>query len=217
MEIRKNLKGEELKKLFSFFNEKADKISIERYCDERIPQGDFDRASKEFIDHVKEEDLIRRRTYESDKKYKMDLDSIVGIKNNSDADEYFNSILQQEMELVDDFTNDGEEREISVIKKDVIEKKYTRITTTTQGPLMQLYYLSIGELLKHIESELENLFDFPYKINGEEYENLAFYYNGKPIFCICSHEEYADINLDKEDKVEFDKLGIKTLNDSERE
>ena len=120
------------------------------------------------------------------------------------------------MEILECVKNDGKIREVAPIEEDVIKKRYTRITPTTSGPIMQQYYIRIGELVKRIQSDMDGLFSFPYTINNEQYENLTFYRGKDPIFTICSHENFACIMLDDQEKKELQKLGIR-LDDEEIE
>ena len=190
-EITKNLKGEELKKLFSLLNEKSNKISIERYCYEKIPEEEFKKVQEEFKDYILESYKSRRTLYKEDESYREELRELLIAKTEQEANEYFNSLLEQDLEVMDSVNNDGIIKDIKKIEKEVISKKYTRATEVIVGPLMEQYYLEKGELLRNIENGMKCLFDFPYIINNEKYENLCFYRDDKCIFYICSHEKYA--------------------------
>lgn len=135
----------------------------------------------------------------------MRLESHLGIKTEEEANKYFDSLLNQDMEVLECVKNDGGIREVAPIEEDVIRKKYTRVTPTTSGPIREIYYIKIGELLKKIESAMKSLFDFPYTINNEQYENLSFYKGEELIFTICSHENFACVILDKKEENELKK------------
>lgn len=209
MDIYINIKGEKLRKFFEYLNEIADEASIERYCTERIPDDEFIALQAEYKKYLLENDKKRRNDYASDKgNYKSLLRLHMGIITEQEATRYFDTLLEQDMDILESAKNDGKIREVSPIEEDVIRKKYTRITPTTSGPIMQQYYIKIGELVKSIEEGMDGLFSFPYTINNEQYENLTFYREKDPIFTICSHEKYACIILDDEGIKELKRLEI---------
>lgn len=217
MELYQDIKGEKLQKMFEFLNSVSDRISIERYCTERIPEEEFERVQREYKEHILDADKKRREEYVSDKdNIKRILEIRLGINSEKKAKKYFDELLEQELDVLNAVENDGEERVVNPIEQDVIAKKYTRITPTTEGPIMQQYHIKIGELLKNIEENMTSIFSFPYSINNEEYENLTFYKGDKVVFSICSHENYASVMLDDAQKKEFQKMGIK-LEDEELE
>ena len=204
MEINKNIKGKNLQKIFEFLNRIADYVSIERYCTERIPDDEFTVLQTEYKKHLLENDKKRRSNYASDRdNYRARLKAHLGIKTDQEASRYFDTLLNQDMEILESIKNDGEIREVSPFEEDVIRKKYTRITPTTSGPIMQQYYIRMGELVKKIEADMDGLFSFPYTINNEQYENLTFYRGTDPIFTICSHESFACVILDKKEENEL--------------
>lgn len=204
MELNKNIKGEKLQKMFRYLNGVADRVSIERYCTERILDDEFEEVQAEFKKHLLENDKKRRSDYASDKeKYRSLLRVYMGINTEQEATRYFDALLQQDMEILESVKNDGKIREVYPIEEDVIGKRYTRITPTTSGPIMQQYYIKIGELVKSIEEGMDGLFSFPYTINNEQYENLTFYRGTDPIFTICSHESFACVILDKKEENEL--------------
>ena len=197
MELNQDIKGQKLEEIFKFLNSISDRISIERYCAERIPEDEFEKVQREYKEHILETDRERREGYDIDKNgIRKALRKHLGIKNDKEANKYFDRLLEQDLEVLNLVKNDGEKRAVNTITEDVITKKYTRVAATTQGPIMQQYYIKVGELLKRIEQGMTSLFSFPYHINNEEYENLTFYKNEKMIFSICSHEKYAILNED---------------------
>jgi len=197
MELNQDIKGEELQKIFEFLNRISDKISIERYCAERIPEEEFEKVQKEYKEHILKLDRERRQEYAVDENnIRKTLKKHLGIKNDKEANKYFDKLLEQDLDVLNEVKNYGEKRVVNPIEEDVIAKKYTRVATTTRGPIMQQYYIKIGELLKRIEQDMTSLFAFPYHINNEEYENLTFYKDEKMIFSICSHENYAMLHED---------------------
>lgn len=209
MEININIKGEQLKKLFNFLNQLADMVSIERYCTEKIPNDEFIALQTEYEEYILENDNRRRSDYESNRKnYRETLRKHLEINNDKEATQYFDTLLNQDMENLKSLKNNGKIRNIIPIEEDAIRKQYTRVTITTEGPIRQQYYLKIGKLLKRIELDMDSLFSFPYIINNEEYENLTFYRENNPIFAICSHENFACIMLDDDKIKELKKLGI---------
>lgn len=202
MEINQDIKGEELQKLFEFFNSISDSISIERYCMERIPEEEFDKVQKEYKEYILKSDRERREEYASDKNnIRKALKKHLGINNDKEANKYFDDLLKQDLEVLNEVKNNGEKRVVNPIEEDVIKKKYTRVASTTRGPIMQQYYIKVGELLKRIEQDMTSLFSFPYYINNEEYENLTFYKDNEIIFSICSHEKYAILHDDFKQKL----------------
>jgi len=197
MELYQDIKGEKLQKMFEFLNGVSDRISIERYCAERIPEEEFEKVQKEYKEHILKLDRERRQEYAVDENnIRKTLKKHLGIKNDKEANKYFDKLLEQDLDVLNEVKNDGEKRVVNPIEEDVIAKKYTRVATTTRGPIMQQYYIKIGELLKRIEQDMTSLFAFPYHINNEEYENLTFYKDEKMIFSICSHENYAMLHED---------------------
>ena len=197
MEINQDIKGKELQKVFDFLNSISDNISIERYCMERIPEDEFKKVQKEYKEHILKTDRERREEYNADKNnIRKTLKKHLGINNDKEANKYFDEILKQELDVLNEAENEGEKRVVNLIEEDVISKKYTRVASTTCGPIMQQYHIKVGELLKRIENDMTSLFSFPYYINNEEYENLTFYKDKKIIFSICSHEKYAILHDD---------------------
>ena len=197
MELNQDIKGQKLEEIFKFLNSISDKISIERYCAERIPEEEFEKVQKEYKEHILKLDRERRQEYAVDENnIRKTLKKHLGIKNDKEANKYFDKLLEQDLDVLNEVKNYGEKRVVNPIEEDVIAKKYTRVATTTRGPIMQQYYIKIGELLKRIEQDMTSLFAFPYHINNEEYENLTFYKDEKMIFSICSHENYAMLHED---------------------
>ena len=209
MELYQDIKGEKLQRMFEFLNSVSDRISIERYCTEKIPEKEFERVQKEYKEHILKADTKRREEYATDRNnIRRILETRLGINNEEKAKKYFDELLKQELDALNAVENDGEERAVNPIEQDVISSRYTRITPTTEGPIMQQYYIQIGELLKDIEKNMTSMFSFPYFINNEEYENLTFYTCNEIVFTICSHERYAYVMLNNEQKKDFQKLGI---------
>ena len=217
MELYQDIKGKKLQKMLDFLNIVSDRISIERYCTERIPEEEFEKLQREYKEHILEADRKRRMEYSTDKKnIRKVLELRLGINSEKKAKQYFDELLEQELDVLNAVENDGEERVVNPIEEDVITRKYTRITPTTEGPIMQQYYIKVGELLKRIEENMTSIFSFPYIINNEEYENLTFYKWNEVIFSICSHEKYACVMLEDSQKKELQEMGIE-LEDNELE
>ena len=209
MEINKDVKEEQLQKMFEYLNGISDMVTIERYCDEKISENEFAVVQEEYKKHILKKDKDRRKNYTDNiDNYRKTLKSNLGIKTEQEATKYFDSLLEQDKEILKCEKNNGKNRKVAQIEEDVINKKYTRVTLVTEGPIRQQYNLKIGNLLKRIESDMNSLFSFPYIINNEQYENLAFYKHNKPIFAICSHEEFACVMLADEGIKELKKLGI---------
>lgn len=197
MELNQDIKGQKLEEIFKFLNSISDRMSIERYCAERIPEEEFEKVQKEYKEHILKLDRERRQEYATNENnIRKTLKKHLEIKDDKEANKYFDKLLEQDLDVLNEVKNDGEKRIINPIEEDVIAKKYTRVATTTRGPIMQQYYIKIGELLKRIEQDMTSLFAFPYHINNEEYENLTFYKDEKMIFSICSHENYAMLHED---------------------
>jgi hypothetical protein len=92
--------------------------------------------------------------------------------------------------------------------KDYLYTRFTRITPVTCGPVYEVCYFKIGNLFNMILNSIKDLFECPYRIMNNDFEDLTFYKEKDEVLVICSHEHFAYMVLNDEEYDKFLKLNI---------
>jgi len=69
-------------------------------------------------------------------------------------------------------------------------------------------FYTISETYSKLLTSMNKLFEYPYPIDSYEFEDLAFYQGEWPVLAICSHEQFAYLELEDDEYQEFAKLDI---------
>lgn len=207
--------GEKMRNLLDFVIQRSDAISVSRYYDGFMDLQEFTDMQKAYYDHILKEDNERRDKYRNNiENYQERLKCLLNhIKSDSEAYDYFQDVLEQELIHCNDikyneYSSKPDRRFVSSAKE-FIKSEYTRITPVTRNPVFELCYFGIGKISDSILNNMKELYDYPYIINGVEFEDLTFYNNGNVVCAICSHEEFAYLILEQHGYDLFRLLDIK--------
>ena len=196
--IYKDIKGQQLNDLLTIISQHCTKMSVARYCDSIYSDEDatenLEIAIKDLrnnydknIDGIKDQmDMLYNTPTEVhnyfDEIYQIGMNN---IKMNKHIEKQKSVVLIEEVNCLSDL-------------KDYITVEYTNSTPVTNGPRFEVVYFKIGPLFKILQSKLPSLFTFPYEINGNCYEDIAFYNDDQVVMAVCSHENFAVLNLNDE-------------------
>ncbi len=205
-----NIEVNKYQTLLKFINGRSDRISVARYYQGFINEVEFNRMQNYYEDYIQKEDKKRREQYNNNPEYKKKL--MAWLKTEREIVNYFDELLKQDLEAFncvkyDDFKGKKENR-FTTSSSEFIKSEFTRVTPVTQNPVFEMSYFKIGEIYNNIVCNMKELFDYPYKINGVEFEDLTFYKEDINILSICSHERFAHIKLDEDAFEQFKKLEI---------
>lgn len=209
--IEENLKGKKLRDFMLFAKEISDKISVCRYYNGMLSSDEFNQIQEEYKRMIIEEDKDYRIKFIDNFEYNKSKFPIY-VNSKEDASVYLDKVLDQNLKSYDyvkyeDFINPKQER-FDKNRPDFLYMNYTRNTPVTRSPVFEVIYFSIGNTLLETINKLNSLYDFPYKINNYEFEDLCFYKGNRIVLAICSHENFAYMNLDDKENLEFMKLNI---------
>lgn len=209
--IHENLEGMKLTELISFAGKISNIISFARYYNGKLTEEEFNRIQLEYKSLILEEDKIRRRDYHENINGCQDkLSALRGDEIR--LEEYFNrqiegDMLSYNLLKYDNFQNGNGEPYITM-GDDFLYTKFTRRTPVTRGPVFEMCFFIIGETYGKLLSSMNKLYEYPYQIEGYEFEDLTFYQGEWPVLAICSHEQFAYLDLEDDEYLEFAKLDI---------
>jgi hypothetical protein len=209
--IDKNLKGENLNTFLEFLGKHGTKMSITRYYRGKLTKDDFDQVQKEYSEYIYQEHTRRYSAYKDNKEgYKVRIDNMIGSSDK--AESYFQAVLEQELNMLNDLTYENVVSEnfndTKFESEDLIEIKYTRRTPVTRGPLFEVCYFNMGGVFRQLSNEMTSLYQFPYYIHGQEFENMTIYNDERILLAICSHEQFDFMNVTDEEYEELMTLNI---------
>ena len=192
--IETNLKKQELADLLKDYQKRSDQFSIVRYYEEYMSLEEYEQMQLELKTYIIQAHERRLLDYQNNQDgYRDELNQLFHFVNEDEAADYFDDLLNQEMDIYDncqycEFEHQTQ-KSLSFPKDYFIERKLTRITPVTIGPVFEMLTFSI-EALDIVTSKMKKLFS-TYQVFGDEFEDLCFYKDGEVIFKICSHEEFA--------------------------
>lgn len=209
--IHENLQGEKLKELLSFVAKKSNKMSLARYYEGKLTQEEFNKMQTEYKALILEEDKRNRVNYnENINGYRELINDFYDTE--IEVEEYFNNHLKQGLESYtslkyEEFRNGKCER-YNAKTQDLLYVKFTRDTPVTRGPVFEVCYFKLGEIFRKLVSNMNNLFEYPNYIENIEFEDLVFYNGERVALAICSHENFAYMDLEDERYEELLELSI---------
>ncbi|BCK00584.1 hypothetical protein [Anaerocolumna chitinilytica] len=134
------------------------------------------------------------------------------FNNEHDAFSYFDELFNQELAMFEElqYSNFSEkpDNRFTSTSDEFIKTMYTRVTPVTMNPVFEMCYFKIGQVYSSIVTNMKGLYDFPYIIDGIEYEDITFYENDNIVLAVCSHERNAYLNLHERDFDAFKDLEI---------
>lgn len=209
--INEELQGRELNELLLFVGKISDKMSFARYYNGKLNQDEFNKMQLEYKSVILEKNKEKRIIYKKNiNGYKDRIDALCGAKMS--VEEYFNHQLEQEIQMCNslDYENfkNGQYEHYQGSCTDFLYLKYTRNTPVTSGPVFEMCFFMIGDTYNNLLSNMKKLFEYPYKIEGSEFEDLTFYKGERSVLAICSHEHFALMDLEENEYKEFEKLRI---------
>jgi cellobiose-specific phosphotransferase system component IIB len=134
------------------------------------------------------------------------------LNTDSDAESYFNEILEQDLDAFgqvryDDYQDKADIRFISP-SVEFMKSVMTRFTPVTRNPIFELNYFKLGQFSASIISNMKGIYDYPYCINGYEFEDLTFYKENNIVLAVCSHESFSYLDLSQSEYESFKKLNL---------
>lgn len=192
--IEKNLKKNELSTFLEQCKEKGDCFSIARYYHGYISPEEFEAMQNAFYDTIIENHQKRIHDYQNNTNgYKDELDRFFHFQDEKAAQDYFEELFNQEMEVYEEFQYcefaSLKEEPLDIPSEWLIKRDLTRMTPVTVGPVFEMLTLSI-DAFDEVVSHMKKLFS-TYHVFGYEFEDLCCYCDGNVILKICSHEKYA--------------------------
>ncbi len=192
--LETNLKKKKLELLLDEAATRSDRFSITRYFDDYMSEDEYNTMQQEFMDAIMEDH--RRRVYDYENNvngYYDELNKLFYFRNNDEAKEYFDELLNQDLEAYQsiqyiEFEN-KKPASLNIPEEYLIERKLTRISPVTTGPVFEIFTFSM-ENFDDIKKAMKKLFS-QYKIYGGVFEDLCLYNGDNYILKICSHEGYA--------------------------
>lgn len=198
--INKNITGLKLNKMLEIVAQNSTMLSVTRYCN-------MNYNCSEALNTIEKAVRKHRLEYEENiDGFKDYLDRKYNTESKIDA--YFENIYNINLRSIED----QKPLLIKESKKledldDFIELDYTNDTPVTSGPEFEMAYFKIGDIFQQLKSMLPSLLKFPYKIIDKCYEDLTFYNDSRVIMAICSHENFAYLNLTDEEYKNIKDLG----------
>ncbi len=199
--------------LISFISKRSNSISVSRYYTDFLNESEFIQMQKEYKEYIYKEDAERREKYKNNRNnYQFRLNDIFHFNNEHDAFSYFDELFNQELAMFEElqYSNFSEKPDNRFTSKsdEFIKTMYTRVTPVTTNPVFEMCYFRIGQVYSSIITNMKGLYDFPYIIDGIEYEDITFYENDNIVLAVCSHERNAYLNLHERDFETFKELEI---------
>jgi len=211
--ISEDVINERFIELISFISKRSNSISVSRYYTGFLNESEFKQMQKAYKEYIYKEDTERREKYKNNQNnYQFRLNDIFHFNNEQDAFSYFNELSNQELAMIEglqysDFSEKSDNRFTSN-SEEFIKTMYTRVTPVTMNPVFEMCYFKIGQVYSSIVTNMKGLYDFPYIIDGIEYEDITFYENDNIVLAVCSHERNAYLNLHERDFDAFKDLEI---------
>lgn len=177
----------------------ADKASVSRYYNGYLSSNEFENIQNKYEGRLLKRAESRRVNYkENSNGFKDRIDSM--YKTTERVMSYFDVLEMQEMELLESVTLDDYRVHIDNPNIDgAISSNYTRASYVTEGPIQQIVYLEIEAAREYVISKIKGIFEFPYIISGQEFEDLVLYIGDRVLLAICSHEQLGHLFLHEEE------------------
>lgn len=213
MSIYEDVTGERFIELINFVRKRSNSISVSRYYTDFLNESEFKQMQKAYKEYIYKEDTERREKYKNNQNnYQFRLNDIFHFNNEQDAFSYFNELSNQELAMVEDLQysafSEKSDNRFTSNSEEFIKTMYTRVTPVTMNPVFEMCYFKIGQVYSSIVTNMKGLYDFPYIIDGIEYEDITFYENDNIVLAVCSHERNAYLNLHERDFETFKELEI---------
>ncbi|SDH43350.1 hypothetical protein [Desulfosporosinus hippei] len=213
-DVYQNIEGNNLKQLLLFVGKYSNKMSFARYYEGKLTEEEFNQLQMEYKESILEEDKKNRLHYkENVNGYRDRINNFCRTDMNVEeyAEKYFNHLLEQDImscNLNYERFEKGKYEPYKRTSTDFLYVKYTRRTPVTRGPVFEMCFFMVGETYRKLLLNMNKLFEYPYQIEGGEFEDLTFYKEERLLLAICSHERYAYMNLEDDEYQEFLKLDI---------
>lgn len=192
--IETNLKKQKLEQLLEDAASRSNSFSITRYFDDYMSEEEYHHMQEEFMENIMNDHNRRLNDYENNiDGYRDVINKLFYFRNDDEAKSYFDELLNQDLEAYQsiqyiEFEN-KKPASLNIPEDYLIERKLTRISPVTTGPVFEIYTFSM-ENFDDIKKAMKKLFS-QYKIYGGIFEDLCLYNGDNYILKICSHESYA--------------------------
>lgn len=204
-----NINEDDKNKLLLFLKENCNKISIENDYTGKLTESEINDIQDELISWFEKDIQNKRKMYKEESLYRDMLFTTIGIKNEEQAEEYFNCIEKENEEVIHNFKVKKARKNLEYcpdVKQGYLGNKITRVSYNSLGGLYNILFYDIA-MLETIIGEKKNLFDYV-NIGKKQFWNLTFYFNDKVIFSIHTDAKCASCKLDNNMFQEFKKLEI---------
>lgn len=195
--IETNLKKNKLLQLLDEVESRSDHFSITRYFNDYMSEEEFNNMQQEYLDTIMHEHHQRLNDYDQNiDGYKDEIHKLFYFKSEQEAKEYFNELFNQDMDAYQsikyiEFEN-KKPVQLNIPDEYLIQRKITRITPVTIGPVLEVYTFSM-DAFSDIKTAMKKLFS-QYKVYGGVFEDLCLYHGENIVLRICSHESYAYVD-----------------------
>lgn len=192
--IETNLKKKELQDFMQEIKSKTQTITIERYYEGYMSLEEFEHMQNEFKDKITSDYEKRIHDYQNNiDGYRDELNKVFHFTSDDEANNYFQELFNQDMEVYEEYQycefENQKSKQLDIPNEIFIDRKLTRISPVTMGPVFEIFTLSVNAL-ETIIPQMKRLFS-SFKVYGGEFEDLCCYDEDKEILLICSHEGYA--------------------------
>ena len=200
--------------LLSYFQQHSDMISLARHYNGRLLGR---------IPFVKQHPKVQQALWQGHKEWMERVDwyrRVLGYDNNeTEVLELFDGLLKQTMKAIGanrrgrtyyapELPEEERDRPFSSTNPEYLGKWYTWISGVTIGPMFEVCYFDIGNKARGMLESMQSLFDLECRMDGIVFQDPAFYWEGKPLLEICSHEGHAVFSASDETLAELREYGI---------
>ena len=192
--IETNLKKKDLQNFLQEIKLKTKTITIERYYEDYMSLDEFEHMQGEFKEKITGDDEKRINDYRDNiDGYRDEMNDVFHFTSEDEANNYFQELFNQDMESYEEYQycefENQKNKELDIPENVLIDRKLTRISPVSMGPVFEILTLSVSAL-DDIMPQMKRLFS-SFKVYGGEFEDLCCYDENGAVLMINSHEGYA--------------------------
>lgn len=190
-------------KLWDFCFKYCDKITLTNSTTPRYTVDEYNEAKeKQEVPYDYEEAFAAYTPSSQEDKEQMEF--VLNNHKLQNIRNYFTGIYS-EIEL-NTFLNDIRKK-YGLIERDLTFHNHC----TTSTAVMENYTFLLNESLKQVFYKMDNIFSYIEIMDTLKMDDPAFYKDNNIFLSICSHEQYATLNISEEEYEEFRQLDISHL------
>ena len=192
--IETNLKKKDLQNFLQEIKSKTKTITIERYYEDYMSLDEFEHMQSEFKEKITSDYEKRINDYRDNiDGYRDEMNDVFHFTSDDEANNYFQELFNQDMESYEEYQycefENQKNKELDIPENVLIDRKLTRISPVSMGPVFEILTLSVSAL-DDIMPQMKRLFS-AFKVYGGEFEDLCCYDENGTVLMINSHEGYA--------------------------